>query len=635
MEKVRNLYIMNAIFAVLIAAADILYIYNPNQGYIYKTIASGLFLVLGVLNFILLFKDFKTKNLKLYALFNVIALIFCFLGDILLIDYFIVGAILFGLGHVFFIISFSFLQKFNIKDIVAGLIIFAICLCVILLVPAFDFGELFPVIIVYAFIISFMLGKSITNLLFSTKYSNTLLALISLGALLFFLSDLMLVLGRFTDLATDFGTLCLAFYYPAQFVLAYSILFMNQSEIASVKKMSFIRKVYCRIFQICFRIILPLLPYREPKLLDSYADMCKVLKDKNINSAVLVTSKDILDLKLADELIDTCKKENIDLHIFSEVLPNPTISQVESAKEFYLKNNCKAIIALGGGSAIDCAKAMGARIVKPKKSIQKMKGLLKVRKRLPTFIAIPTTAGTGSETTLAAVITDEKANFKFPINDFSLIPHYAILDYKLTLNLPKGLTATTGMDALTHAIEAYIGRSTTKYTRRMSEEASKLIVENLYECYTNPKNAEARKNMLLASFKAGNAFTRSYVGYVHAIAHSLGGQYHVAHGLANAKILPVMLEIYGEKVYKKLGKLAKICKLADENETNKVACEKFIAYIKNLNKNMGIEEGFKEIKEEDIEHLAKNADCEANPLYPVPKLFSKEELEEIYKKLKV
>ncbi len=632
MEKTKKLYILNAVFAILIAVADALYIVLKRPEYVLKTIASALFLILGVLNFILLLKEFKTKNIKFFALFNMLALLFCFLGDVLLIDYFIVGAIFFALGHVLFIVAFSFLERFNLKDILAGLILFAICLCIILLVPVFDFDGMLPLILVYAFIISFMLGKSFTNLLFNTKYTNTFLALIFFGALLFFLSDLMLLFNLFSDIST--GNACLSMYYPAQFILAYSILFMTQSEVSPVRKMSFIKKCYSRIFQTCFRIILPLLPYREPKLLQGYKEMCEVLKAKNISSAILITGKDIIELKLADELLLACKQESIKLTIFDEVIPNPTIELVEKAREIYLKNNCNAIIALGGGSAIDCAKAMGARIVKPRKSVQKMKGLLKIRKHLPTFIAIPTTAGTGSETTLASVITDEKTNFKFPINDFSLIPHYAILDYKLTLNLPKSLTSTTGLDALTHAVEAYIGRSTTSYTRRMSEEATVLIVENLLTCYNDGKNIEARKNMLLASFKAGNAFTRSYVGYVHAIAHSLGGQYHIAHGLANAKILPVMLKEYGSSVYKKLGKLSKIAKIADLSDSNKLACEKFISYIENLNSSMGIEPGFEEIKTEDIEVLATNADKEANPLYPVPKLYSKEELEKIYLKLK-
>lgn len=189
-------------------------------------------------------------------------------------------------------------------------------------------------------------------------------------------------------------------------------------------------------------------------------------------------------------------------------------------------------------------------MTKPNQPLSRMKGILKVHKRLPLLIAIPTTAGTGSETTLAAVITDAKTRHKYAINDFPLIPRYAVLDPKVTLSLPPFITATTGMDALTHAVEAYIGNSTTPDTRKDALRAVKLIFSNLDTAYTDGSNVEARKNMLKASFYAGCAFTKSYVGYVHAVAHSLGGEYNVPHGLANAILLPFVLEAYGKKIQK-------------------------------------------------------------------------------------
>lgn len=204
---------------------------------------------------------------------------------------------------------------------------------------------------------------------------------------------------------------------------------------------------------------------------------------------------------------------------------------------------------------MDCAKAVGARAAYPKKTISKMKGMLKVLLPLPTLIAIPTTAGTGSETSLAAIITDSEEHHKYALMSFPLIPHYAVLDPELTYSLPKGLTATTGMDALTHAVEAYIGRSTTKETRRLSLDAVKLVFENIEAAYQDGKNHAARKNMLHAAYKAGVAFSKSYVGYIHAVAHSVGGQYGTPHGLANAVIMPYVLEAYGKTVYKKLHKL--------------------------------------------------------------------------------
>ena len=172
---------------------------------------------------------------------------------------------------------------------------------------------------------------------------------------------------------------------------------------------------------------------------------------------------------------------------------------------------------------MDCAKGVGARIAQPNKPINKMRGLLRVHRLLPLLIAVPTTAGTGSEVTLAAVITDDETHYKYPINDFVLIPRFAVHDPEFTRGLPASITGQTGMDALTHAVEAFIGRSTTPYTRKMARQAVQLIHDNLLEAYEYGDDMRARRNMLSAAYKAGVAFTRSYVGYVHAIAHSLGG----------------------------------------------------------------------------------------------------------------
>ena len=240
---------------------------------------------------------------------------------------------------------------------------------------------------------------------------------------------------------------------------------------------------------------------------------------------------------------------------------------MEEARALYLKESCGALIGFGGGSAIDCAKAVGARIARPKTPIRSMKGILRVLRRIPLLIAVPTTAGTGSEVTLASVITDSESGHKFPINDFPLIPRVAVLDVENTRSLPPAMTATTGMDALTHAVEAYIGRSTTASTRADALEAVRLIFENLENAYEHGNNIQAREHMLTAAFLAGRSFSKSYVGYVHGLAHSLGGQYGVPHGLANAVILPYFLEEYGPACWEKLGKLAKAAGLAQEADS--------------------------------------------------------------------
>ena len=397
--------------------------------------------------------------------------------------------------------------------------------------------------------------------------------------------------------------------------------------------MNIFKRIYCRIFQGAFRLVLPFLPYREPKVLSSLNEIPDLLKNLGVKSAMLVTDSGIRGFGITKPLEDLLKKEGLNLAVYDKIRPNPTVQNVEEARQQYLTEKCEAIIAFGGGSAMDCAKALGARIAYPKKSLNQLKGLLKVLRRIPTLIAIPTTAGTGSETTLAAVITDSEKQHKYTLMDFTLIPHYAVLDPIVTFTLPPHLTSTTGMDALTHAVEAFIGRSTTRETRAKALEATKLIFENIETAYKDGKNKEARANMLKAAYLAGIAFSKSYVGYIHAVAHSLGGQYNVPHGLANAVIMPYVLEMYGKKIYGKLHKLAVAAGVSTKNTPYKESAEKFIGAIKELNKNMNIPDKLDGIKKEDISLMAAHADKEANPLYPVPVLMNKNELEKIYYKV--
>ena len=395
--------------------------------------------------------------------------------------------------------------------------------------------------------------------------------------------------------------------------------------------MNIFKKLYCRTYQVAFRAILPVLPYREPKILNSNEDILNVLKQFKISSVMLVTDKGIRNLGLTSKLEELLNK-NLKLCVYDETVPNPTTNNVYDAVKLYNQNDCNAIIAFGGGSSMDCAKGVGAQIANPKKPLSKMKGILKVRKKLPLLIAIPTTAGTGSETTLAAVITDSETRHKYAINDFPLIPSYAALMPELTVGLPKHITSTTGMDALTHAVEAFIGRSTTKQTRALS--ATKLIFENILEAYNNGTNLEARKNMLKAAYDAGVAFTKSYVGYVHAIAHSLGGKYNVPHGLANAVILPYVLKAYGKAVYKKLWKMGVYAGLFNKSVSYFDGANLFISKIEELNKQMNIPTKIEVLIEADIAKLAVTAEHEANPLYPVPVLFTAKQLENIYYNIK-
>lgn len=411
-----------------------------------------------------------------------------------------------------------------------------------------------------------------------------------------------------------------------------SLLISGGINIPRIKEyiMNLAKKIYCRSFQSVMKAALPFLPYRKPEIIHSVKTIPQILQKKKCDHVLIITDAGIVSHGLITRLENTLKRDSIPYVIYDRTVANPTTENVEEALALYHEHNCNAIIGFGGGSSIDCAKAVGARVAKPKQSLAKMKGILKVRKKLPLLIAIPTTAGTGSETTLAAVITDSETRHKYPINDFPLIPRVAVLDPKVTASLPPSLTATTGMDALTHAVEAYIGNSTTAGTRADALYAVKLIFENIDKAYSDGSDLNARKNMLLAAFSAGCAFSKSYVGYVHAVAHSLGGQYNVPHGLANAILLPFVLESYGSSIYKKLHRLAIAAGLADKSTPQDVAAQDFIQAIKDMKTRFSIGDTIPEIQEEDIPKLASYADKEANPLYPVPVLMNAKQLEDFY-----
>ena len=398
--------------------------------------------------------------------------------------------------------------------------------------------------------------------------------------------------------------------------------------------MNIIQRIYSRAYQRALYIAYPLLPYREPELIENKSEgIPLILEKEGKHHPMIVTDKGIVEHGLLKPLFEILDKAGIKYTLFDKVEQNPTTDTVENALALFKASSSDSLIALGGGSSMDTAKALGARYAMPRKSLKQMKGILKVYKKLPLLIAIPTTAGTGSEATLAAVIVDSATREKYAISSFPLIPRYAVLDPVYTYSLPKSLTATTGLDALTHAIEAYIGKSNFKLTRMEAKVAVRLIFQNIEKAYENGNDPKARKNMLRASYLAGCAFTRSYVGYVHALSHAMSGKYNTPHGKANAILLPYVLEEYGEAIYKKLKKLAIAINISDELEDEKTAAMKFIDEIKRLNREMNIPEKFEELKKEDIKELSKHAEREANPLYPVPVLWTAKELEKIYNRV--
>ena len=396
-----------------------------------------------------------------------------------------------------------------------------------------------------------------------------------------------------------------------------------------------VKKAFFRVYQQTFRVAMCVFDWSEPTLLEGPGAIRKLpafIKSKGLNKVLIVTDKGLMGLHLLDSLFEELDKAGVEYVVYDGTQPNPSIENIEDARALYVDNNCQGVIAFGGGSPMDCAKAAAARVTNPNIPVRKMRGVLKLHHKLPPFFAVPTTAGTGSETTLAAVVTDTATHEKNAINDPRLKPKFAVLDPELTVGLPPHITSTTGMDALTHAVEAYIGKSNVKSTEVYAEKATKMIFANIETAYKDGKNIEARDKMLWASYYAGMAFTRAYVGYVHAIAHNLGGFYGIPHGLANAVILPYVLEYYGATAHFKLARLAEISKVKTIG-SDKDKAGAFIEAIKTLNKNMNIPDGFDMIKEEDIPTIVARALKEGNPLYPVPKIMDKKDCEAVIRRL--
>lgn len=397
--------------------------------------------------------------------------------------------------------------------------------------------------------------------------------------------------------------------------------------------MKWYNRVLCRTVQAGFYAAMPVLPYRMPEHLEGTAALPQWLSAQHIDRVLLVTDQFIRSSGMTTQLEKCLAEAGIFCAIYDETCPNPTVSNTEGARDVYQQNQCQGIIAFGGGSVIDCAKAAGALVVYPNRHLNELKGLLRVWRRLPPLVAIPTTAGTGSETTVTAVITDDQTRHKYTMNNFTMIPRAAVLDPESVRTLPPHLTATTGMDALTHAVEAYIGRSTTRKTRAMAEEAVRLIFRYLERSYADGNDMEARKAMLKAAYLAGNAFSRSYVGYIHAVAHSLGGQYNIPHGLANAVLMPIVLDAYGNEIYNQLHRLAVVVGIAGPKDDPATAATTFVKAIRDMNQRMGIPRKLSGIRREDISRMAQHAHREANPLYPVPVEYNAAELSVFYEQV--
>ena len=385
--------------------------------------------------------------------------------------------------------------------------------------------------------------------------------------------------------------------------------------------------ILCRVFQGGMKVGMCAIPWRMPETLEgpgAIRQLPAFIREKGNHHVLIVTDKSLMNLHLLDGMLEAMDAAQVAYTLYDNVTPNPTDVQVESGVAIYRKEQCDAIVAVGGGSPMDCAKGIAARIARPHKSVQQLQGVLRILRRVPNIYAVPTTAGTGSETTIAAVITCVKDHHKASMNDISIMPRYAVLDPELTVGLPPHITATTGMDALSHAVEAYTNNTyNTKLEKELSRKAVKLIYDNLYTAYSDGTNLEARQNMQKAAFYAGRAFSRGSVGYVHAIGHALGGMYGTPHGVAMSALLPLVMRQFGEAAHARLAELCDVCGIVPAEQTDKAKAEAFLNWIEEMNEKMHVAKYPLQLELQDIDQIADWAHKEGNPLYPVPVVWSK------------
>lgn len=370
-------------------------------------------------------------------------------------------------------------------------------------------------------------------------------------------------------------------------------------------------------------VFLPL--FRQPQMVTgpgSSLQLCEAIAQAGVKKLLIVTDAMLVKLGLLSAMQDKLTALGVSWAVYDGVQPDPTIAQIEAGLDMLKRENAQAILAVGGGSSIDAAKVIAARATN-NKPIAKMAGLFKVWRSILPLYVVPTTAGTGSEVTIAAVVSDPAAQRKFAIMDPRLLPTAAALDGALMKGLPPPITAATGMDALTHAVEAYISRNAMADTDAQALQATKLIMQNLPQVMANGADETARQNMSQASYLAGQAFTKAGVGYVHAVAHNFGARYHVPHGLANAIIMPYVLDYSKPSCTQRLAELAEAGGLKKGNETPEQLADAFIARIREMNTQFGIPTKVDKLKREDIPAIVDAALAEAHYTYAVPRYMDK------------
>ena len=391
------------------------------------------------------------------------------------------------------------------------------------------------------------------------------------------------------------------------------------------------KTVYYKFMAFVVTWLLRLLPRNAPvvyKGVNSALVMCEQVAILGFTRVIIVTDNFLGGSGILDGIKSTLADTNVEFVVYDGVLPDPSFDQVQEGEALLRTEKCQAVIAVGGGSVLDAAKMMAMLHTNPG-PLEKFDGIQKCKKPgLPLF-AVPTTAGTGSEITLAAIITDPVSHKKIPVVDSKMIPGYVALDAEIMKGMPPGITAATGMDALTHAVESYLSKASNEATEIQARAAIRLIFKYLVKAYHDGSDMEARDGMALASFYAGAAFGKTSVGYVHGIAHQLGRVCGTPHGNANAMVLPEVLAAYGDCVHQRLADLARLVNLGETGSSSSQLAGLFIQAIIDMRQEMDLPLQPQDLKLQDVPGIVEEALTEAGALYPVPRYMSADEVRNI------
>jgi len=362
--------------------------------------------------------------------------------------------------------------------------------------------------------------------------------------------------------------------------------------------------------------------------------LCTMIGQSGARRVLIVTDAVLVKLGLIEPIQRALELQGIDVAVHDGITPDPTYPVLQAGLAAARAHRSDAILAVGGGSAIDAAKVIDAMLVSGKPP-EKLIGVLKVGKPMLPLYAIPTTAGTGSEVTVAAVVSDPVKHTKAAVIDPKLVPAATALDPTLMRGMPQPITAATGMDALTHAVEAYVNRWPHAETSFHCLAATRMIFANLPRAYADGDDLEAREGMAVAAFYAGLAFTKAYVGYVHAFSHKIGGMYGVPHGLGNAITLPYVLDFLKDEpgARQRLADLAVAIGAGAASEGPQALAQRFVDRVRELNRTVGIPDKIEALRSADVAEIAQAAMIEAYRDYPVPKNMSLPEAEALLRSM--